>query len=106
MRALKDFSIVDHVPVGDRGFDFATPLANGPPGDTIATATVTVRVVTGIDNDAQAILIGSPTILGTVVFQTIGTPLAWVTYNLICVVTTQVGKTYMLNAHLPCAGIT
>ena len=106
MRALQDFSIVDSIPVGPRGFDFTNRFASGPPGDSIATATVIVKVVTGIDNNAQAILSGTPTIVGMVVFQDIGTPLAWVTYNLICTIVTQAGNTYMLNAHLPCAGIT
>jgi len=104
-QASTDFTPVDPAPyfVGARGFDFTTQLAVG---ETITgPPSVTISVKSGTDPSPSSHLIGAPSLSGNVVSQVIGTLVGGVTYLLIATVSTNMGGTRTITAHLPCRNI-
>src|ERR1700730_2513974 len=107
-RAEKDFSAIYGTEKVTLSLGFSNALAQAP-GETLITTTtptvsptVTILVASGSDASPSSRLVGSPTIIGQFVVQTIATCQPGTTYNIIATVTTSGGQILTTNAHLPC----
>ena len=80
------------------GFDFGQVLS---PSETLTTASCSVIIMSGIDNNPSAILTGSAAITGSVANQRVTGGLSEVTYRLIMTVTTSLGNTFTAVGDLP-----
>lgn len=80
------------------GFDFSTELAAG---ENLSGASVAVTVIAGSDPASNAILSGSPFILGSLVKQRVVGGVAKTTYHLRCTATTDGGNTIVVAGNLP-----
>lgn len=77
-------------------FAFASELE----GNTIATAEVSCAVLTGVDPDAAAMVVGSAVIDGTNVKQRVAGGLADVRYQLKAKVTDSLGLVHVIKAQV------
>ena len=84
------------------GIDFGPVLAACiPQGQTLASATCTITVYSGNDANPTAVLSGSPSILGTVAYQTVMGGLAGTAYQLLFTGTSSAGLVMQGAAVLP-----
>lgn len=79
-------------------FDFSSLLTNG---QTISTASCSVEVWVGVDPSPSAILLGSPTVSGTVVSQYLQNGVSGVIYRIACQANCSDGTNQVLLAYLP-----
>lgn len=79
-------------------FDFAPDLAVG---DAVASCTVAVGLVQGVDASPGAVLQGAPSIKGRRVFQRLGAGVGGCVYLVQCQVTTLQGSVLVLARLLP-----
>lgn len=78
-------------------FDFISALLSG---ETISTQSVAASVYSGVDASPSTIISGSATASGTKVTQKVTGGVTGVIYNLICTITTSLGRTLQLGAYL------
>lgn len=81
------------------GMDFANVLAAG---ETIASASVTLTDINGIDTGAQSHVIGTASISGTKVTQKLSGLLAGCYYLVLFTVITSAGQTIELYSRVRC----
>lgn len=79
------------------GLDFARLLGDG---ETLSSATASIRVTSGTDAGAASMLSGSPIISGTIVKQLIINGVAGCTYRVGVLVVTSAGQTFVEAASL------
>lgn len=87
--------------------DMTRQLANG---DTIASVTAALTVLSGVDPSASSWLLGPSAITGNIVSQNVGGPLPGglqpgVTYELIFTVTTVSGRVLVNSANISCVAL-
>lgn len=77
--------------------DFISKLQQG---ETIYSATAAASVYSGSDPDASALITGSPSISGTVVYITVSGGVLGVTYEIRITATTSLGQQIPLTGYL------
>jgi hypothetical protein len=77
--------------------DFISKLQQG---ETISSATAAASVYSGSDPDASALITGSPSISGTVVYITVSGGVLGVTYEIRITATTSLGQQIPLTGYL------
>ena len=80
-------------------FSFIKSMA---PGETIASAVVTCELDDGNDPSPGSVLVGSPTIDGSMVRQTIQGNVADATYHIRCRAVLSSGREIVVAGLLPC----
>jgi hypothetical protein len=79
-------------------FDFTSKLVAG---DSVASATTSATVYTGVDSTPSAILSGGPTITGTAqIIQKATAGVVGVIYEILCTATTTLGYVMSLSTYL------
>jgi len=78
-------------------FDFLSDLA---PTETIATATVTASVYSGVDATPSSIISGSDVISGSEVLQKVTGGVVGVIYGLLCQATTSTGQSLAMSMYI------
>lgn len=79
-------------------FPFGSEMGSG---EAIASATVTITVVTGTDAAPGTMLIGLPVTAGTSVLQRVAGGVVGVTYHIKATVTSTTGSVHAVAANLP-----
>lgn len=101
-RADEDFTPIYSNEKVTLSFNFEDALNIFAPGETLVTPTWSIGVVIGEDADPTSRLIGSPSISGTFVKQSVGTYQPGVTYDHIATVTTTGDQILTTSAHQSC----
>lgn len=78
-------------------FDFTAQLGAA---ETISTQTVTASIYSGVDANPSAIISGAASASGKIVSQSITAGVSGVVYQLVCAITTSLGKTLQQSSYL------
>lgn len=82
---------------GPVSFDFTSSLGVT---ETISTQVVAASVYSGVDANPSAIISGAATASGKIVSQTLTAGVSGVIYQLLCTITTSLGKTLQQSSYL------
>lgn len=98
--AGQDFTDTTPAEIRNYGLNFAKLLL---PGETLlGTPAISLSVVSGVDPNVSSRLSGTPSILGTVVFQQLKTLQPFCTYLLSASVQNSKGETLQMWSHVTC----
>lgn len=78
-------------------FDFTASMAVS---ETISTQSVAASVYSGTDANPSAIISGAASASGKIVSQTLTGGVSGVIYQLLCTITTSLGKTLQMSSYL------